>query len=220
MAAHNTGTPRTEADLLQNYFQDGQGNNAITAQDMRDFVASTRYLQPLGWEFRFDSQYTTGSRHTLDSGLPVVPSKITFTDNLGEDLRYPSTFPEIWDNANQKLIIPTFLNGFGILRLSLLAEYTGGTIPHLEIQIDVGSDPIAPAGGGTASNVIYTDTQTFAKGSGDPQAFNWIIPLFGGSDFVANGAQFIIAAHSADVNVWQHTLTAAAVFVPNPAGEG
>ena len=212
-------TIRTEAQLLE-IFKDAQVAGSITAQDVRDLVASTRYLQPLGWQFRFDSQYTTGSRHALSSGSPIVPAKITFTDNSGEDLRYPSTFPEIWDNANQKLIIPIFLNGFGILRLSLLAEYTGGAIPHLELQIDVGSDPIAPAGGGTSSNIIYTDTQTFAKGSADPQAFNWIIPLFGGSDFVANGAQFIISAHSADIDVWQHTLTAAAIFVPNPAGEG
>jgi len=35
-----SGTARTEADLLTNFFQDGQANNSITAQDMRDLVAS------------------------------------------------------------------------------------------------------------------------------------------------------------------------------------
>lgn len=213
-------TIRTEADLKNNIFPDNQAVGSITAQDMRDLVASTRYLQPLGWQFRFDSQYHTGNRQTLDSGLPVVPAKITFTDNVGEDLRYPSNFPEVWDSTNQKLVIPTFLNGFGIVRLSLFAEYSGGTTPHIEVQIDVGSDPIAPAGGGTASNIIYTDTQTFARASGDPQSFNWIIPLFGGGDFVANGAHFIISAHAADVDIWQSTITAGAIMVPNPAGEG
>ena len=212
-----SGTPKTEVDLLTNTFQDGQANNAITSQDMRDFVATTRYLQPLGWEFRFDSQYTIGSPNTL---LDNVYEKVTFTANPGEDLRYPSTFPVIWDNANQKLDISGFLNGFGLIRLSCFGSYSGGTVPHIDLLIDVGSDPLAPAGGGTASNVIYTDSAVFAKGAGLAQSFNWIIPLFGGSDFVANGAQFLIKAHTADVDVWAFTLTAGAISVANPAGEG
>jgi len=212
---------RTEADLKNNIFPDNQAVGSITAQDMRDLVASTRYLQPLGWEFRFDSQFHTGNRHTVSNWATVADNeKITFSANPGEDLRYPSNFPEIWDDVNEKLVIPTFLNGFGIVRISTLAQYAGGTTPHLELQIDVGSDPIAPAGGGTASNIIYRDTQTFARASGDPQAFNWIIPLFGGGDFVANGAHFIISAHDADVDIWDHTITAGAIMVPNPAGEG
>lgn len=217
MSQHNTGTPRTEADLLTNLFQDGQANNSITAQDMRDFVASARYLQPLGWEFRFDSQYTSGSPNTLVDG---VGEKVTFTANPGEDLRYPTTFPEIWDNAEQKLVIPTFSNGLGLLRLSCFGVYTGGTVPHIDLQFDVGSDPIAPAGGGTASNIIYTDSAVFAKGAGVVQAFNWIIPLFAGPDFVANGGHFIITSDSANCDVYQFTLTAGAILVPNPAGEG
>ena len=221
MSSHNTGTPRTETDLLENFFQDGQGNNSITAQDMRDFVASTRYLQPLGWEFRFDSQFHTGNRHTIPEWTTAADyEKITFTNNVGEDLRYPSTFPELWDSVNQKLVIPTFLNGFGIVRISTLSQYTGGTIPYLELQMDVGSDPIGPSGGGTATNIIYHDSQPFAKSAGDPQWFNWVIPLFGGSDFVANGAQVVISAHNADAEIWDRTITAGAIMVPNPAGEG
>ena len=215
-------TIRTEAELLE-IFKDGQPANSITAEDVRDLVSSTRYLQPLGWEFRFDSQYgasgSPGGPLALDSAGPTA-AKITFTDNPGEDLRYPSTFPNIWNNANQTLDITGFLNGFGIVRLSLFGMYTGGTIPHLEVQVDVGSDPIAPAGGGTASNIIYTDSQPFAKSAGDPQAFNWIIPLFGGNDFVDNGAHFIISSHNADADIWQYTMTAGAIMVPNPAGEG
>lgn len=221
MTSHDEGTPRTEAHLLENVFQDGQGNNSITAQDMRDFVASTRFLQPLGWEFRFDSQYDDSNLPT--SALNLVdsnPVKVTFTANIGEDLRYPSTFPELWDTDDDKLVISGFGNGFGIIRLSCFGSYTGGTVPHLDLFVDVGSDPIAPAGTGTASNVIYTDAAVFAKGAGIPQSFNWIIPLFGGSDFVTNGAHFIIQSHVADAVVWQFTLTAGAIMVPNPAGEG
>ena len=213
-------TIRTEADLKNNIFPDNQAAGSITAQDMRDLVASARYLQPLGWVFRFDSQYDDSNLPTSAMNLvDGVPQKITFTDNVGEDLRYPTTFPDVWNNTDQKFDISTFLNGFGIVRLSCVGQYSGSQ-PHLDLFIDAGSDPIAPAGGGTASNIIYTESCVFAKLSSTPQAFNWIIPLFGGTDFVANGAQFIIQSHGGNADLWQFTLTAAATLVANPAGEG
>ncbi len=210
-------TIRTEADLLNNIFPDNQAPGSITAQDMRDFVASTRYLQPLGWEFRFDSQYTSGSPLALADS---TPTKITFTANPGEDLRYPSTFPEIWNFTDQKLDISTFLNGFGIIRFTFTGEYASGQAPHIDFHIDVGSDPIAPAGGGTASNIIYSGTQLFAKSTADPQAFNFVIPLFGGTDFVTNGGQFIVECHGNSCTIYDMIITAGAILVPNPAGEG
>lgn len=212
-------TIRTETDLLET-FKDAQPAGSITAQDARDLIVSTRYLQPLGWEFRFDSKHgASGSPGGPLSLVDEVPQKITFTDNPGEDLRYPTTFPDVWDNVNQKFVIPTFLNGFGIIRLSCLGQYSAQQ-PHLDLFVDVGSDPIAPAGGGTASNIIYTGSCVFAKVSSTAQSFNWIIPLFGGTDFVTNGAQFIIQSHGGDADLWQFTLTAAAISVANPAGEG
>ena len=215
----NTGTPRTEADLLTNFFQDGQANNSITAQDMRDFVASTRYLSPLGWEFRYDSQYDDSNLPTSAMNLvDLTPQKITFTDNPGEDLRYPSTWPNLWDGATQRLVIPTFLNGFGIIRLSCIARAANTANTHMELFVDVGSDPVSL--GGSDSNLIYEDSVVFAKGNNTPQAINWIIPLFGGSDFATNGATFILQSHGGTADVWQFTLTAGAIFVPNPAGEG
>jgi hypothetical protein len=222
MPQHNTGTPRTEADLLTNLFQDGQANNSITAQDMRDFVASTRYLQPLGWEFRFDSFYTSGSPLALtDIGGAGTPEKITFSNNPGEDLRYPSTFPEIWNTVTDRLDISGFANGFGIIRVSCIASSPTASATHIEMLMDVGSDPIGPPPDtGTSSNLIYEDTRLFAKGNNVPQAFNWIVPLFGGSDFVANGGRLLLQSHGGDASAWQLTLTAGAILVPNPAGEG
>lgn len=210
-------TPRTESYLLNSVFQDNQADGSISASDMRDFVASARYLQPLGWEFRFDGQYTQGSPMTLADG---VPQKITFTSNPGEDLRYPSTFPEIWNSVDQKLDISTFLNGFGVVRLSFRGDYASGQAPHIDFFIDAGSDPLAPAGSGTASNIIYEGTQLFAKGTATTQAFNFMIPLFGGSSFVTNGGQFIVESSGNTCDIWEIALTAGAILVPNPAGEG
>lgn len=218
-------TIRTEADLLNNIFPDNQAEGSITAQDLRDLTASARFLQPLGWEFRFDSEYTTSNRRTLVDDTDV---QLTFTDFPNEDLRYPSTFPEIWagdipvppQTLPQRLSIPTFINSFGVIRVSFFGEYTGNPnpLPHLDFIIDVGDDPVAL--GGSTSNVIYSATKTFAKSADDPQGFNFIVPLFGGNDFVANGAAFIVKAHEANVDIWDLTLTAAAIMVTNPAGEG
>lgn len=210
-------TIRTEADLLNNIFPDNQADGSITAQDMRDFIVSARYLQPLGWEFRFDSQYTESNPLSLAAD---TPTKVTFTDNPGEDLRYPSTFPELWNNTAQKMDISGFANGFGIVRFSFRASYPSGQPPHIDFWIDAGSDPIAPAGGGTASNIIYEGSQLFAKLPGESQSFNFMIPLFGGADFVANGGQLIIQSHDSGCDVWQMAITMGAILVPNPAGEG
>ena len=211
-------TIRTEADLLNNIFPDNQAAGSITAQDMRDLIKSTRYLQPLGWQFRFDSQYTAGSPLAISNGSAA---KITFTDNPGEDLRYPSTFAEIWDNTTQKMVLPaTFLNGFGIVRLSFLASASNAASTHLDVWIDIGANPVVGDGPENAVNQIYYDSPNFSKGNDTTQAFNFVVPLFAGQDFIDNGAQFAIKADGSDVNVWQFTITAGAIMIPNPAGEG
>lgn len=213
-------TIRTEADLLNNIFPDNQAPGSITAQDMRDLIKSTRYLQPLGWEFKYDATYTSGSPLPLvdytGAGSPV---QVTFSTNPGQDLRYPSTFPDIWDDTSQKLKIPpAFQNGFGIVRFSCKALSPNAVNTHLELLVDIGSDPVSL--GGVDSNLIYEDSSLFAKGNNVEQYFNWVVPFFGGPDFVNNGAAFILQSHSGDASVWQMTLTAGAIFIPNPAGEG
>jgi len=219
MTAHNEGTPQKESHLLDNVFQDGQGNNSITAQDMRDFVASTRYLQPIGWEFILDDGQ--GDMTLVDG----TPQQLKIYSYAPEELRYPSTFPDIWDKTEHK-IAPLALNAFGIIRLSFSGVFTGGTAPHIDIWLDVGSNPIPPVGTGilgdygSGSNVIYTDSPNFAKAQSDPQAFNFVVPLFSGADFQTNGGNFIIQSHLADIDISGITLTSAAIFVPNPAGEG
>ena len=208
-----SGTPKTKADLLTNYFQEGQANNAITTQDMRDYVESTAnwVRNAGGWEFLFDNDYTSGSPLTLSDG---VATKLTINSNPGEELRYPPGFPGAWDDINNRLA-PALLNGFGIIRISFTAVYVGGTAPHLDFKLDVGSDPVDL--GGVDSNVIYVDSATFAKASGDPQAFNFIMPLFVGADFSNNGGTFIIIADGDDIDIYDIAMTAGRMFAPDPS---
>jgi len=198
-------TVRTEADLLANSFQDGQANNSITAQDMRDFVVSIpQWIENGGgWEFVFDTTTTLGP--LADETPTVVP----ISPNVGETLRYPDAF-QIWDSGNNK-ILPPSLNSFGIIRLSFTGIYTGGQPPHLDLWLDVGATPLSLA------NIIYQDSPGFSKAASDPQYFNFVIPLFAGQDFVDNGGTFVVQAHgSSTVSLSNFSLTSARVFNPTP----
>jgi len=203
-------TIRTEADLLNNVFQDGQAPGSITAQDMRDLIVSAQATLPLGWEFLFDNDYTSGSPLTLSDG---VGTKLTINSNPAEELRYPADFPGAWDDINNRLL-PALLNGFGIIRISFTAVYVGGTAPHLDFKLDVGSDPVDL--GGVDSNVIYIDSANFAKASGTAQSFNFIMPLFVGTDFSNNGGTFILTADGDDIDIYDIAMTAARIFSPLP----
>ena len=222
MSAHNTGDAKIKTDLLGTYFQDGQGNNSITAQDMRHFIESTANWarNSGGWEFLFDSVYTSGAPLTLLDG---VPAKLTITSNPGEELRYPPGFPGAWDDPNNRLH-PALLNGFGIIRISFEGVFVGGTAPHIDFNLDVGSNPIPPAGTGVAgnygsgSNIIYAESTPFAKASGTVQHFNYIMPLFVGADFAANGGVFIIKADGDDIDIYNIAMTAGRIFAPDPSG--
>ena len=55
----------------------------------------------------------------------------------------------------------------------------------------------------------------FAKGAGNDQAFNFIIPLFGGADFIANGGEFYITPE-ADAEFWEYGLTSAKMYTAFP----
>lgn len=205
MAEHNTGTPRTESDLLTNSFQDGQGNNSISSQDMRDLVVSTKYLNTDGWDFHFDDEYTLASKRSIAAG---VRTKVTINGNLA-NLGHPpiegNGHQHFWDDINNK-IIPNGLNNFGMVRLAMTGWSDGAGTNHFDVELDVsaGSFPI-----------IYRQTAEFVKGASTIQHFNFVIPLFSGPDFQANGGEFYITP-LADASFWEFAITAAAVYGARP----
>ena len=198
---------RTQDDLRNNIFPDNQAPGSITAQDMRDFVASIpQWMQDTaGWEFVFDTTTTLGP---LADETPTI---VSISPNVSETLKYPDAF-QIWDSANNK-ILPPSLNSFGIIRLSFTGIYTGGQPPHLDLWLDVGATPLSLA------NIIYQDSPAFSKAASDPQYFNFVIPLFAGQDFVDNGGTFVVQAHgSSTVSLSNFSLTSARVFNPTASG--
>lgn len=188
-------TVRTEADLLTNVFQDGQPPGSIDPQDMRDLVVSTPYLAKTGWNFVLDNTYTTGAHRIILAG---VRTKVTI-DGALENIGHP-TANVYWDTTTNKLI-PSAINDFGIIKLSVRALSTAASTNRFEVELDVG--------GGFP--VIYEDTAIFAKGAGAEQAFNFVIPLFAGADFLTNGGEFYITPEF-DAEFWEFGLTATKVY--------
>lgn len=71
-------TERTLTDLLTNLFQDGQSDNSITANDIRDLIVS---LAPA-----YGSMYVSSAAETTISGVDT-PTKAAGTTTAGVKLR-------------------------------------------------------------------------------------------------------------------------------------
>ena len=214
-------TIRTSADLQNNIFPDNQAAGSITAQDIRDAVASMPHISVQGWQFFFDiNAVDEGSAKVVLDG---VKTQVEISPFISEDLLYPPGSPLAWNsNANEdgsgitNRINPQLLNGFGLLRLSFAAwQDSLNTRFDLEFDVSTANPPAA------LGNVIYTSTEAFLKGTtfADAQHFNFVIPVFLGSDFATNGGRFYITPNG-DINCYQITLTLTQTFAPNPAGPG
>lgn len=81
---------RTEADLLATSFQDGQANNSISAQDMRDFIVSTKTFNP---------ELVVGQ-----SNPPHKEGKL-FYDDEHKSLSYYNEATEVTLNIGQEMLI-------------------------------------------------------------------------------------------------------------------
>lgn len=195
-------TTRTEDDLLENIFQDGQPNDSITAGDMRDLVVSTKYLNGHGWDFHLDGEYTIGSPRTILAG---VRTHITI-DGAFEDTGHPViTHPgHFWDVTLNK-IIPPAINDFGLVRVAFTGLSVSSQTNRFEVELDVG---------GTAG-IIFRETGVFAKGAGVAQSFNFTMPLFAGADFLANGGIIYVTPLS-EVELWEHAITSVRIYMARP----
>ncbi len=193
-------TIRTETELLNDLFQDGQAASSITAQDVRDFIISSRYLNNQGWDFHFDGTYTAGSPRTILAG---VRTQVTI-DGVIETTGHPVPLQHFWDVATNKLV-PNGVNNFGIVRIAMTAQSTAAPVNHFEIELDTG---------GTFP-IIYQQTSPFLKGFGNPQNYNFVIPLFSGTDFQNNGGTFYITPDS-DATFWEFAITSAQIYGAAP----
>lgn len=93
-------TIRTEADLLANSFQDGQANNSISAQDMRDLIVSTKTINP---------ELVVGSAN------PAHQEGKVFYDSVAKALSYYNENTEVTVNIGQETLVRCINNTGGPL---------------------------------------------------------------------------------------------------------
>lgn len=194
-------TVRTEPDLLDNLFQDGQADHSITAQDIRDLIVSVKYLNNHGYQFVLDSAYTSGAPRAITGG---TRTQITI-DGLAENRKHPTTAPNFWNTVTNK-IEPPALDAFGFIRLAFTAKSSSDPDNYIDLELDIG---------GGLYPVIYQDTSLFAKGATVDQSFNFVIPLFAGPDFVTNGGILYITPKST-ATFWTFGLTAYRGYAARP----
>lgn len=201
-------TFRTQAHLLNNTFPDNQPDGAITAGDMRDFVKSAPFLQPAAWDFHLDGTYTSSNKRSVLAGVRTQVTIDGTAGNFGHPVDSNGNHAEFWDGTTNK-IVPSGLNDFGLVRLAFQAEHTAGATAYIDLELDVG--------GGTFP-VIYQQTSVMLKGTGNPQWFNYVMPLFAGPDFLANGGTIYITP-SENSNFWDFAFTGVRIYGANPAGD-
>jgi hypothetical protein len=210
-------TERSEASLLNNIFPDNQAAGSITAQDIRDLIVSAKAAQPLGWQFFFDETAVDIASAKLVPEGPT-PTQVSIDPFESEDLLYPPQSPLAWNSVDDEdgsgilnRINPQLLNGFGLLRLSF-AAWANSQSMYFDLELDVGTS-VPPA---AFDNVIYTATEVFHKGTGSAnhQHFNFVIPVFLGSDFSMNGGRFWVTPFGGTMECFNITLTLTNTFSP------
>lgn len=212
-----TDTIRTQQDLLDNVFQDGQPANSISAQDVRDLIVSAPYFNEYshGWEFLFDNTYTESSPLVVTQN---TPTQLT-CDGARANLRYPSDFTGAWDTT-QGILKPAILNGFGIVRVSFVGETLATANPNyfdIEVKTGFGSPIIFGSPSAPGGDWIWKSTQSFIKGQNVHQHFNFVMPLFVGAQFASTGAVIELLSTTSSFNVYDIAITAHRTFAPNPA---
>lgn len=199
---------RTQPDLLNNVFPDNQAAGSITAGDMRDLIKSAAYLQTAAWDFHLDGTYTSSSKRAILAGARTQITIDGQAGNSGHPVDSNGNHAEFWNSTTNK-INPSGLNDFGLVRIAFQAEHTAGATAYIDLELDVG---------GGAFPVIYQQTSVMLKGTGNPQWFNYVMPLFAGPDFQANGGTVYITP-SENSNFWDFAFTGVRIYGANPAGD-
>ena len=198
-------TIKTSTELLEEHFQDAQPKNSINASRIRDFVESVPYLGPQGWSFHLDGQYTAVAPRTILAG---VRTQMTI-DGVAGDMGHPVTVHNgdnhFWNITTNK-IVPSGLNDFGIIRVAMTGKSPIAVTNRFEIELDIGAGPYP---------VIFKQTAHLSKGANAEESYNFIIPLFAGPEFIANGGSIYITPQD-DAEFWEFGITAVRVYAAPP----
>ena len=191
-------TERTQTEILALLADNTAG--AISPQDIRDSVVSARANEGAGWAF-----YTEGTAITQGTAQAIAASTRTqlLIDGLGGATHAGQIQNMIVPWANDKLAVE--LNCAYNVRVTFKGQIASGTAgQYFTAELDIGG----------AIGVTWSGTSLFPKGADTPHAFEFSIPLFARSTFVANGGTFYITP-SVDMDLWDARVLVGRVYQPD-----
>lgn len=186
-------TLRTRTEMLDEDFQDGQPDNSMSAQDMRNLIISLRDNQHQAWVFYADgTRIALGSAQEFDADVRAKllcdgSSALTQTGQIRR-------MTDIWNTSESRM--QPVLNHTYDLRISFKAQTaTGGTGNHFVLDMDIG------AGGIGTGPVILADTRPLIKGSSIEHSFVFSWPMFALAPFPTNFGTLFLESN-VDLSVW------------------
>ncbi len=191
-------TVRTQTEILALLPDNSVG--AISPQDVRDSVVSGRANQGGAWAF-----YTEGTAITQGTAQSV--SADTRTQLLNDGLGAASHEGQLQQMASAWVDdkIVTEINCGYVIRLTFKAQIGSAVGGHyITTELDIGG----------AIGVTWAGIDLFAKGANVEHAFQYSIPLFARSTFVANGGTFYVTPDT-DTDVWDMRLLVHRIYRPD-----
>ena len=180
-------TVRTRAEL-EALFADNQAAGAVSANDVRDFIASQTLTAETGWGVWDDNTYTEGAP------LAVNNARVQLTNdgaNGNTTTTYLPTSGALWNTTTNKIIMPSVGSAF-ILRLDFNAK-TASVNSYFDWQLDIGD--------GAPDIIIAQNTRTFIKGTNTEQRFSQTITGYALATFLANGCKIYIDSTGSTHNI-------------------
>tara|TARA_R110000796_G_scaffold173868_1_gene290827 strand:+ start:17706 stop:18323 length:618 start_codon:yes stop_codon:yes gene_type:complete len=145
----------------------------------------------VGWANYVDTLYTTGSPLELRTGNSWA-AQLT-CNGLGSGTtatQWPSGKQVPWDIATNK-IMPA-ANGDAYIARVLMKAQDGASTTLLDLDLDIGG----------AIGEVWRESKTIAKGASVETSLSYVIPLFVGSTFLANGGTLTLSTITTDMDVW------------------
>ena len=149
-------------------FKIGINAGGLTAADVQNTIDAN-----VGWARYADTQYTEASPFTVASGVTA-----SLPNNAGQTItsQLPTGVTAFYDSATGKIIPDTELDKM-VFTYRFKAKTSSASNASLSFGIDIGG----------TFGIIFPDSRLFIKGANTEQPFNFVMPGYTGSTFLANG---------------------------------
>lgn len=155
-------------------------------------IALAKIQEIQGWARYFDTQYTEASPFTV-----LEDSTVALPNNAGQTIKtqLPTGVTDFYDSATGKIIAVNELDKF-TFTYRFLAKNSAAANSYIQFGIDIGG----------SIGIIFPDSRLFIKGANTEQSFNFTMPGYTGSTFLANGGIPTITSIGGDTSVYNIEL--------------